>query len=136
MKQTVFFYGLFMDASLLNSFGIEANNIKTAQLPNYRLHIGERATLIPEEGCVSYGLVMDIDQQELKRLYQMDGVQDYEPVPIHVVTDKDQSIEAKTYLLQEGLVSGTNSEYAKKLISVAESVGLPETAIKDIKTWV
>ena len=42
----VFFYGLFMDESLLATKGIEPSEVNLNFVDGYGLHIGERATLI------------------------------------------------------------------------------------------
>ncbi len=42
----IFFYGLFMDRSLLTEKGLHPEIIGPAVLPDYRIHIGERATLL------------------------------------------------------------------------------------------
>ena len=43
----IFFYGLFMDQSLLAEKGLHPQVVGPAVLRDYRIHIGERATLLP-----------------------------------------------------------------------------------------
>jgi len=42
----IFFYGLFMDRSFLTEKGLHPEMIGPAVLPDYRIHIGEQATLL------------------------------------------------------------------------------------------
>ena len=133
-KIKVFFYGLFMDVSLLKSFGIEATNIQKAQLTHVRLHIGERATLFPQVNQTSYGLVMEIEEDALSSLYKKQGLEDYQSLTVEVELEERIRVSVVTYLLPESCVTGTNLEYAKKLAALAKSLELPEAAIKDIES--
>jgi hypothetical protein len=45
MSTRVFFYGLYMDATLLESMGFQPRQVGAARLDNYQINIGERATL-------------------------------------------------------------------------------------------
>jgi hypothetical protein len=47
---TVFFYGLFMDESLLASRGLSPSKAIVGYVNGYRLRIGRRATLVPDDG--------------------------------------------------------------------------------------
>jgi hypothetical protein len=44
----VFFYGLFMDESLLASKGVRPTKLTVGYVDGYGLRIGKRATLLPE----------------------------------------------------------------------------------------
>ena len=56
----VFFYGLFMDQSLLASKGVHPTELAIGYLDGYGLCIGERATLLPEAHSRAYGVLMKI----------------------------------------------------------------------------
>ena len=51
----IFFYGLFMDESLLVSKGVQPTEPTTGYVEGYGLQIGERATLLPEANSRAYG---------------------------------------------------------------------------------
>ena len=65
----VFFYGLFMDAELLRGKGINPINGRAAAVENFELRIAQRATLVPSDGHVVYGLVFSLAHDEIDRLY-------------------------------------------------------------------
>lgn len=55
----VFFYGLFMDESLLRGKGLNPSGRRLASVENFRLFVGERATLAPFEGGEAHGVLAD-----------------------------------------------------------------------------
>jgi len=134
--KSVFFYGLFMDKDLLKEKGFNPQNIKRAYLKGYQLKIGERATLAPHEGACSYGTVMELDSNELQNLYGSDGVEDYVPQTVQANTMVGEPLEAISYILPIEKTSGSNSEYAIKLASIAKKLDLPDYYIDEIETWI
>jgi hypothetical protein len=82
----VFFYGLFMDESWLASMGIRPRVSRLGHVAGYGLHIGARATLVPERDSRSYGVVMEIAADQAAALYSDESVCDYaaEPVVVHL----------------------------------------------------
>jgi hypothetical protein len=65
----IFFYGLFMDRSLLTEKGLHPEIVGPAVLPDYRIHIGERATLVRSASSRAYGIVMELTDREVCALY-------------------------------------------------------------------
>ena len=55
-KVTVFFYGLFMDESLLASKGVNPSKATIGYVEGYGLRIGRRATLVPDDTNRAYGV--------------------------------------------------------------------------------
>ena len=84
VMKTVFFYGLFMDPSLLREMGLHPMDVRIASLQGYQLRIGERATLIDIPRSRAYGTVMTLHQDELAALYAGRGVEDYVPIEVEV----------------------------------------------------
>ena len=56
----VFFYGLFMDETLLTEQGLQPQHSEIGFLKGYQLKIANRATLIPRAESRAYGVVMEI----------------------------------------------------------------------------
>ena len=83
----IFFYGLFMDRSLLTEKGLHPEIIAPAVLPDYRIHIGERATLLRSASSRVYGIVMELADREARALYSEPSVPEYirERVPVELV---------------------------------------------------
>lgn len=56
----VFFYGLFMDRSLLIERGVHPRLSGPTVPRDYCIHIGERATLLGSGSSRAYGIVMEV----------------------------------------------------------------------------
>ena len=65
----VFFYGLFMDHTLLANKGLHPRVVGPAMLNVYRIHVGERTTLLPSEVDRAYGILVELGQSEVDALY-------------------------------------------------------------------
>ncbi len=109
--RTIFFYGLFMDRSLLTAKGLQPEDRRAAELRNYRFHIGERATLVPAPGRRVFGVVMGLQPQEVDALYADPSVREYRRERVQVellashellkadcyVLPRDQSLQARRH---------------------------------------
>lgn len=129
----VFFYGLFMDETLLASKGIFPSNAKAGFVDGFALRIGARATLLRSAGVRSYGVMMDISQDEAKELYAHSSVADYVPEPVTVEFPDGSKAEAICYNLPVDKVTGASKDYAKSLLKVAVRLGFPEDYLDGIK---
>ena len=136
VMKTVFFYGLFMDPSLLREMGLHPMDVRIASLQGYQLRIGERATLIDIPRSRAYGTVMTLHQDELAALYAGRGVEDYVPIEVEVQLRNGNCLVAVSYVLPKILLAGSNSEYAKKLAAVARDLGLGDDYVAEIEAWV
>ncbi len=134
--QAVFFYGLFMDESLLREKGMDPSKAIIAFVDGFGLRIGTRATLIKSDKERAYGLIMSLTDQELDILYGEESVSDYIPENLTAVTEKKDSLDVICYNLPLEKLSGQNKQYAKSLAIVAEKVGLPSDYIREIKQWI
>ncbi len=75
----VFFYGLFMDADLLRSMGLDPKHSELASVAGFALRVGQRAALVPDASSRVHGVVMSLTLAELERLYAEPGVREYKP---------------------------------------------------------
>jgi len=129
-RADVFFYGLFMDQELLRSKGVVPERIERASVDDLALRIGQRAALVPAPGVRVHGMVMSLTPEELDRLYSEPSVQAYRPEAVLVRLESGGTISALCYNLPEPpSPSERNPEYAAKLRTVAERVGLPRDYI-------
>lgn len=121
---TVFFYGLYMDAALLERKHSAASPPRRARLDGYRIVIEARATLVPANAAAVYGLVMQVPADDLERLYADPAVLDYRARPVRVTVDPDTALEAVCYIAP--LVGGARSErYVLELERLATRLQLP-----------
>lgn len=125
-RVSVFFYGLFMDRSLLASKGIEPLHTAIGYVDGYRLRIGARATLVPEKGSRAYGVLMTIGREEVSNLYSDATVADYIPESVAVTVSRGVTEPATCYNLHPNKLSGTNAAYAESLLLLAARLGFPE----------
>ena len=130
----VFFYGLFMDPTILSQNGIEPRNIRKGHLKDYTLKIGQRASLIPALGETCYGVLMSCNPDELQRLYSEPSVADYVAEEVHVSTQSEMSIKALCYNLPPELITGANTAYADSLYQLAKRYEFPEDYLNYIKS--
>lgn len=131
----IFFYGLFMDISMLQEKGLSPSNPVMARAQGFGLRIGERATLVKAEGECAYGVVMPLSGEDVSSLYSESSVADYVSEQIDVIDGNDRSLQATVYNLPPDLLSGRNTSYAQALAIVARKVGLPVDYIKEIERW-
>ncbi len=129
----VFFYGLFMDVTILRKNGIKPSNPRKGYLNDYALKIGNRASLIPCKNEKSYGIVMTIDNDAIYNLYAEASVADYIPEEVNIITTTNDSIMATCYNLPPELLTGTNESYAISLYKLAKREGFPDDYLEKIK---
>lgn len=133
---TVFFYGLFMDETLLAAKGICPTESTIGYVDGFRLHIGTRATLLPEAKSRAYGVLMKITSQEAAALYSEPGVADYVAEPVVVKLPGSIEVSAVCYNLPAAKLKGTNPEYAAALLALATKLGLPDSYLGHIRNAV
>lgn len=133
----IFFYGLFMDRSLLTEKGLQPETIGPAVLSDYRLHIGDRATLVRSESSRAYGIVMELADEEARALYSEPIVRQYisERVTVELL-ETGEAVEAYCYNLPPELaLAGANSAYAATLSSLAEALGFDADYVAEIAAF-
>jgi len=130
---TVFFYGLFMDESLLASKGISPSNATVGYVNGYSLRIGRRATLVPDDGNRAYGVLMSLRADDVKALYSAESVADYVAEVVSVVLPDGTVESAICYNLPERKLEGANSEYANALLKLADRLGMPDDYLQQIR---
>ena len=129
----VFFYGLFMDRTILLKNGINPSNPRKGYLNDYALKIGNRASLIPCKNEKSYGIVMTVDKDAIDTLYAEASVADYIPEEVTIITNTGNYIPAICYNLPSELLTGTNEFYAISLYKLAKKEGFPDDYLEKIK---
>ena len=129
----VFFYGLFMDESLLASKGVCATRPTVGYVDGYRLWIGERATLLPESNSRAYGVLMNVAPGDVATLYSEPTVADYVAESVVVTLPGDKQVPADCYNLPAEKLVGANPDYAAALLTLATEIGLPESYLGQIR---
>ena len=130
---TVFFYGLFMDESLLASKGIIPSTATVGHVDGYGLRIGSRATLVPDKSNRAYGVLMTMRAEDVRALYSQETVADYVAESVSVVLPDGTLEAAVCYILPESKLKGSNSQYANSLLMLAGRLGLPSDYLQQIR---
>lgn len=125
-----------MDENILVKNGIPPSNPKKGYLNNYALKIGNRASLIPFEGEKAYGILMDVNDEEITKLYAEESVADYVPEEVAIVTESNESVTATCYNLPLELLAGTNEAYAKSLSELAKKLDFPKEYVDKIDKFI
>jgi hypothetical protein len=121
-----FFYGLFMDADLLRSKGLEPKDPELASVAGFSLRIGQRAALVPDGSSRVHGVVMSLTLAELERLYAEPSVREYKPQAVLAELAAGGVTAALCYNLPVApSADQRNPEYAVQLRAVGQKVGLP-----------
>ena len=133
---TAFFYGLFMDESLLASKGVSPLKATVGYVDGYELRIGRRATLVPDDTNRVYGVLMTLKADDLRALYSDESVADYVPESVSVVLSDGTVESAVCYNLPRHEPGGANPEYAESLLALAAKLGLPDDYLQQIREQV
>jgi len=122
-----------MDPELLQDRGILPTDIRVASVSGFALRIGARATLVPNLGGQVHGVLMKLSHADLERLYADPSVRAYRPEAVLAVTRDGVTVAAMCYNLAEvPSPRERNAEYASKLRSLAQAIGLPESYVASI----
>lgn len=129
----VFFYGLFMDESLLLEKGLRPASRRVARVEGFRLFIGARATLSPCEGCEVYGVLYSLKPSEVDALYSEETVRAYRPEAVCAQLPDGTAVPALCFNLPEPPDAHVrNPAYALKLRELAQRLGLPAEYVSSI----
>ena len=130
----VFFYGLFMDADLLRTKGVNPGNIRPASVSGFVLRIGQRATLLRNPNGLAHGILMELTHAEVEQLYSEPSVRAYRPEAVLCKLKDGSLVPALCFnLLEPPRPEEVNSEYAAKLRGLAARLGLPSDYLDSIQ---
>lgn len=123
-----FYYGSYMDPDVLRRFGADPQAPRRATLPGWRLAFSPHADMVRDPVGTVEGVVYDLPQDELDRLYGPNGfVTTYRPVPV-VLADGQEVIS----FIAGGVEAPPDPEYAAGLFAIMERVGLPPEYIAQV----
>jgi len=133
-RVTVFFYGLFMDPTLLREHGVQPENPRAATVTGYRLAIGARAAMLPEARGTVWGLAYDLTHAEIDRLYGDATLADYREAAVTAMPTAGPPFAALIYTLPPDAVGPVrNTDYAAALTRTMVRLGAPDAVISQVK---
>jgi len=130
----VFFYGLFMDETLLRDKGVDPLNRRIASVENFSLAIGARATLIPNKGKMVYGVLFSLSHSEIDALYSEESVCIYRPEAVLAKLSDGSLVPSLCFNLPNPpTAEERNPQYVSRLRELAARIGLPSDYVSSIK---
>jgi hypothetical protein len=125
-----------MDSGKLTGKGFHPEPVGRAVLSGYRIHIGERATLLRSASSRAYGVVMELADGEASDLYSEPSVREYVPERVRVeLLEEGKAVEALCYNLPLELVAGANPAYAIKLATLVEALKFDSEYVAEIAAF-
>ena len=130
----VFFYGLFMDEGVLREKGLSPEGRRAARVENFRLVVGERATLVPSAGGEAHGVLFSLTPGEVDALYSEESVSAYRPEAVCAQLADGSVVPALCFNLPAPpAAEERNPLYASKLRELAARLGLPPDYVSSIE---
>lgn len=126
-----FFYGLYMDAEVLAAKGVPARAPRKAMVEGHALRLGDKATLLRQDGARAYGMVFALTHAEIGALYA--GLQAYRPEPVLARLLDGGAVPALCMNLLEPPAPGErNPAYAAKLRAALGKLGFPPDYVQSV----
>ena len=76
---------------------------------------------------------MNVNENEIRRLYAEASVADYISEEVTIITDVNGAVQTLCYNLPSALLAGTNVGYAKSLCELAKRLDFPADYVKNIQ---
>jgi hypothetical protein len=129
----VFFYGLYMDETVLANAGVTPRSPRKASVDGFALSIGTRAALVRARGSTVWDVVFALTPEELAKLDGGPGLEAYQPENIEVALENRAIISARVYNLpQSPPPDERNPDYVEKLKHVLARLGMSADYIAGI----
>ena len=129
----VFFYGLFMDVSILRQRHVSPRNPRRAYVEGFGIRIGDRATLVPDARSHSFGMLIGMTHAELDLLYSAPGLEEYRPEAVLAQVMNGPAVPALCYNLPtEPSKEQRNPNYAAQLQGILSKLGFPAEYIESL----
>ncbi|MCU1265867.1 MAG: hypothetical protein JWM21_2185 [Acidobacteria bacterium] len=125
----IFFYGTYMDPSVLTANDINSPEVIPARISGYQLCIRPRVNLIPTERSFVYGSIAKLTHDEISKLYG--GLEQrfnlkYLPEAVLAQTLDGNLRPALCYIAPHMEESLPSSEYVRQMAAAVRAIGLPE----------
>ncbi|MGH7629039.1 MAG: gamma-glutamylcyclotransferase family protein [Gemmatimonadales bacterium] len=134
----VFFYGSYMNASVLAEAGWEARSFTVARLPGFDIQIGPLANLVRSDRHSVYGLLARATHVELERLYthaaEVLGGR-YLPEAVLVQLADGALRPALCYIAPDRVPAQAHAAYIDRIVAPARAHGFPDWYILRLESF-
>jgi hypothetical protein len=122
-----------MDENLLRGMGVAPTNPLAASVRGFRLRIGKRAALVPDNSGRVFGLVASLSHIELEKLYCEPGECTYRPEAVLTHLSNGEFLAALCFnLVEPPIIGERDPECASRLRSLAEQLHFPAEYVASI----
>ena len=119
----IFFYGLHMDAELLQQKGIVIRQPRLATILHHSVAVREKAMLLREKDALAYGMLYQLTHAEIDLLYQHQNAYRAEAF---LVNDGEHELCAISMVhIEPPIDSAIDYAYVSSLRAVLERLGFP-----------
>ncbi len=138
-KIWVFFYGAYINPSVLREIELIPEEYRVATLGGFRLNIAPTATLSREPGSTVWGTIATATHEELRRLYTehakifLGG--EYFPRAVTVTDLNDNIIPALCYICDDMKPAPAAPDYIEQIARPAEEYGFPKEYVRMIRNF-
>ena len=131
-KVRVYFYGSYMDTDTLSGWRVRPLSLEVARLDDWGVTFSPYATLIPRAGDSVYGIVAELTESDVERLYSRRELADYKPVEVIVETATKRRISAICYASKPSENLRPSPAYIKLVVDTARKLGFPPAYIEKL----
>jgi hypothetical protein len=133
----VFFYGSYMNRSVLAEVGFAPSTWEAASLPGFDIRIAPRANLFRAPGQVVFGVLATATHAELERLYthaQTVLGEVYRPEAVLVRTEGAWQ-PALCYISSDMVERPAESAYVERILRPARELGFPSWYLAHLESF-
>jgi hypothetical protein len=107
--------------------------MEVAMLEGFDIAFSPSATLVPSTGYSVYGVIVELTQTELDRLYAPDWLKDYKPRSVTVKRKSREDVDATCYIAPPRPNAVSKPDYVALLIDTARAYGFPPLYVERLR---
>ena len=131
-KLWVYIYGSYMDTDTLASFMVKPLSFEVARLDDWSVTFSPYATLIPKTSDYVYGIVAELTEGDVERLYSRAELADYKPVEVIVETASKRKVPATCYVSKPVEYLRPSPAYLGLVVNTARKLGFPSVYVEKL----
>lgn len=139
MKVVAFFYGSYINRSVLAEVDLVPDRIEVGCLSGFDIRIGPLANLVRAPDCCVHGILAAATHAELDRLYahardELGGV--YRPEAVLVqARDDGRFVPALCYIAEDLAPGAPADDYLDRIVGPARELGFPEQYVRRLESF-